>query len=174
MTDASKDLILTLYINGISDYIQGTGQTILKADYVEKIKGPGDQNLILKHKPINSVAYVKYRDMDITDFDILNGQGILYKDYGWTLEGSSSPFMHDRVNYPYKNYEVSYNAGYDKVPSDLMMLVFSLIKSKHEYDQHLGLKSYKISDVSKTWGDEIAKLSPYDKSILFKYKGFKI
>lgn len=172
-TDVDQDLSLTIYINGISDYIQGVGNTILKADYTEKYQGTGTQELILNHRPINT-ATVKINESEITDFEILKGRGILFRDFGWHMQGSSFPMMHDRVNQAYKTIEVNYNAGFKTVPGDLMMLVSALIKNQRDYDKQGNLKSYKISDVAKTWGEEAVKLSPQHQTILLKYRGFKV
>lgn len=175
--DNSKDFILTIYINGISDYIQGVGQSILKTDYIEKLQGTGTQNLILNHRPINTVEYVKVNNNEVDDYEIVSNQGILYRDYGWAMEGSRSPMMHDRVNKTYKTIEVSYNAGYDTIPSDLLMVVLTLIDNIYSMNldsESKSMKSYKISDVSITWRDEALKLSPELQSTLTKYKGINV
>jgi hypothetical protein len=172
--DTSKDFTLEVYINGISDYIQGTGNTILKTDYVEKYQGTGTQELVLKHKPINSVSKLTNSASDVTDYEILKSAGILYKDYGWGLSGSTSPMMHDRINKVYKTIEIEYNAGYENTPGDLLMVITAMIKNQYELDTSGTLKSYSISDVKKTWRDEVKKLSPAYQSILFKYKGINV
>lgn len=174
ITDTSKDIILTVYINGISDFIQGDGETFLAKDYVEKYHGTGTQNLILDHKPINSVTSILSSGNDLTDYEIIKNQGVLYRDYGWVMSGSTNPMMHDRINEVYKTIEVEYNAGYSKIPSDLAMLVFEMLDIKYQNNRANGLKSYKISDVSKTWKDVTEMLSPDYKTILFKYKGLNI
>lgn len=175
--DHSKDFILTVYINGISDYIQGPGQSMLATDYVEQYQGTGTQNLILKHKPINSIASLKQGNSDVKDYEILSGLGILYRNSGWPLDGSSNPFMHDRVNWSYKYIEVKYNAGYQTVPSDLLMVLLGMIDSMYSMNidaDSKSMKSYKISDVSITWRDTVMALSPSDQAIISKYKGINI
>ena len=148
--------------------------SILKTDYVEKYKGTGTQNLILNHKPINSVSKITNQGIDVSDYEILKSQGILYRDYGWTMYGTTSPMMHDRINQSYKTIEVHYNAGFENVPSDLIMVILALIKNQFELDTQGNLKSYKISDVQKTWRDEVQKLSPEYQSIILRYKGLNI
>ncbi len=176
ITDTTKDFTLTMYINGISDYIQGNGGTVLAKDYTEKYQGNGTQNLILKHRLINSVATLKSFDTEITGYEILSGPGMLYRDGGWGISGSSAPMMSDRVNWPSKSIEITYNAGYATVPSDLLMLVMALIKNQYEYDTKIesGLKSYSIGDVQMSWGDASKVLSSNQNSILNKYLGFRI
>lgn len=174
ITGTSKDIILTVYINGISDYILGEGKTILKTDYIEKYQGTGTQNLILNNKPVNSISSLKNNGEDVTNYEILKNEGVVYRDYGWVLSGSTRPMMHDRINQVYKTIEVEYNAGFDKVPSDLTMLVLELLDMKYNIHSSKGLASYKISDVAKTWKGVTEMLSPDYKTILFKYKGLNI
>lgn len=171
--DTSKDLLLEMYINGISDYIQGVGQSILATDYTEKYKGTGTQNLILKHKPINSVTLVKNKDSEVTDYEILSPIGILYRDYGWVAYGDNGGLMHDRLVNSYKTIEVEYNAGYNSTPSDLLMVIVDVIKKLEEDNQTGNLKSYQISDVQKTWKEEVKSNKEYT-SIIKKYRGINI
>lgn len=175
-SDTSKDFILEIYINGLSDSILGNGNTILKTDYTEKYKGLNTQDLVLKHRPINSVASLKQYGSDILGYEILSNQGVLYKDSGWFSAYSNAPMMHDVQNYISKDIEITYNAGYDQTPSDLLMLFLSMLKSQYEYDVLIksNLKGYKISDVSWTWGDSIKALSPEQTKIINKYIGIKI
>lgn len=175
--DNTKDFVLTVYINGFSDYIQGVGQSILKTDYKEKYAGTGTQNLILNNKPINSVTSLKIGNNDLKDFEVISSEGVLFRNSGWALNGTNYPFMHDRVNWSYKYIEVEYNAGYETVPSDLLMLMLAMIDGAYSMNLDIdgkSMKSYKISDVSITWRDEVMKLSSENQRILSKYKGINI
>lgn len=184
IADDSKDLILNIYIDGISETILGLiGRDIIAQDYVEKYAGTNSNALILKHYPINTVTAVKYvldgvvqETLDDESYDINSKSGILYNDLAWWKQGSSN-YMSSKINFPRRHIRVEYNAGYDETPADLKLLTLELIKSELGIDNNKGmeqgLKSYSISDVKMEWKDEI-KLSITQMAIINKYRGMKI
>lgn len=184
IADNSKDLILNIYIDGISETILDLiGRDIIAQDYVEKYAGTNSNALILKHYPINTVTAVKYvldgvvqQTLDNESYDINYKSGILYNDLAWWKQGSSN-YMSSKINFPRRHIRVEYNAGYTETPADLKLLTLELIKSELGIDNNKGidqgLKSYSISDVKMEWKDEI-KLSVTQMVVINKYKGMKI
>jgi hypothetical protein len=177
-TDTNIQNSLVMYINGVSNQMQKLiGRNIFASDYVEKYKGTDTTDLILKNYPINSVSSVKYivqggdfRDVDDSEYDIDEESGILSKETGWLLSGFSS-YMSDRIDFPRNNIEVSYNAGYTDVPTDLKMVCMQIVNDNYEWDHSQGtvLSSYKISDISFEWKDGI-KISNDQLNIILSYK----
>lgn len=184
IADTSKDLILNIYIDGISETILDLiGRDIIAQDYVEKYAGTNSNALILKHYPINTVTAVKYvldgvvqQTLDNESYDINYKSGILYNDLAWWKQGRSN-YMSSKINFPRRHIRVEYNAGYNEIPADLKLLTLELIKSQLGTDNNKGieqgLKSYSISDVKMEWKDEI-KLSVTQMAVINKYKGMKI
>lgn len=180
-SDTSKDLILPIYIDGISDLLDGMiGRDIFANDYTEKYQGTNSNSLVLRNYPINSVASVRYildgevlEELTEDDYEINKKSGILYKDNPWLMTGSSS-LMSGKINFPRRHIKVIYNAGYTETPADLKLICLQLIQSQYGFDTSngntKGLKSYSISDVKMDWKDEI-KLSETQIKTINKYKG---
>jgi hypothetical protein len=182
--DTSKDLILNLYIDGISELIEDMiGRDILAQDYVEKYAGTNSNALILKHYPINSVKSIKYvsdgtviQELDTNLCEINSKSGILYNDLAWWEEGGST-LMSRRINFPRRHIRVEYNAGYKEVPADLKLLTLQTIREQLGIDNsqglNKGLKSYSISDVKMEWKEEV-KFSESQLKVISKYRGVRI
>lgn len=182
-SDTSKDLILGIYIGGISELLDGMiGRDIFANDYTEKYKGTNSNSLVLRNYPINSVAAVQcvvdgeaVEELTEDDYEISSKSGILYKDTPWLIAGSSN-LMSSRINFPKRHIKVTYNAGYTETPADLKMICLQLIQSQLGLDSSSsttkGLKSYSISDVKMEWKDEI-KLSEAQIKTITKYKGVR-
>lgn len=179
IADTSKDTVLTIYINGVSNKIEKlTGRKLMAADYIEKYPGTNSNELVLKHYPINSVTAITYvyedqESIDINDYEyeIDSEEGILYKDNGWILEGFST-YMSRLINYPQRHIKVEYNGGFTDVPPDLKLVCLEYISDTYVADKGKGgtLKSYSISDVRMDFKDEI-KFSKDQLQTIMSYKG---
>ena len=176
-TETAEDMLLKLYIEGVSETILSLiGRDILATDYIEKYAGTDTDALILKHYPINSVKSIKYvlngevqKELKEGDYDINAKAGILYRDLAWWQTGGSS-LMCGRINYPRRYIKVEYNAGYEEVPADLKLLALELIKQQIEVSSRNGLKSYSISDVRKEWETNV-NLNTQQMQIIKKNRG---
>lgn len=181
--DTSKDLILPIYIEGISDLLDGMiGRDIFANDYTEKYQGTNSNSLVLRNYPINSVTAVRYildgevlEELTEDDYEINKKSGILYKDSPWLMTGYSN-LMSGRINFPRRHISITYNAGYTETPADLKLICLQLIQNQYGLDSSSatskGLKSYSISDVKMDWKDEI-KLSETQIKTINKYKGVR-
>lgn len=182
-SDTSKDLILPIYIDGISDLLDGMiGRDIFANDYTEKYQGTNSNSLVLRNYPINSVTAVRYildgevlEELTEDDYEINKKSGILYKDSPWLMTGYSN-LMSGRINFPRRHISITYNAGYTETPPDLKLICLQLIQSQYGFDTSngntKGLDSYSISDVKMDWKDEI-KLSETQIKTINKYKGVR-
>lgn len=168
-----NDLVLEIYINGISDMIlKMIGRNILATDYIENIQGTNTEYLLLKNYPVNSVRSVVIdgmMEMDSTDYEVDNN-GIIFKGSGWWASGYSD-LMSRRRTLTQRTIRVNYNAGYEEVPSDLKLLTLGIIKGQINFDTSgaNGMKSYSISDVKITWADEV-KFTESQMVIINNYK----
>lgn len=179
LTDTSKDIDLTIYINGVCNAVEKMiGRNIMATDYTEKYKGTNSPELILKHYPVNSIADVNYvldgtiyRTLDDYEYDIDEESGILTNDRGWRLQGYSS-YMSDKIDYPRRHIQVQYNAGYTEAPPDLKLVCLQYISDSYVMDNSQGgtFKSYSISDVRMDFKDEI-KFSEEQRKVILSYKG---
>ncbi|KEI18256.1 head-tail connector protein [Clostridium haemolyticum] len=182
--DTSKDLILKLYMEGITEIIEGEiGRDILAKDYVEKYPGTNSNSLILKQYPINSINSIKYicngsieKSLEEHEYDINTKAGILYRDLAWWQVGSSN-LMSGRINFPQRYIRVEYNAGYKEIPGDLKLLLLQLLKEQMGLDNseavNKGLRSYSISDVKLEWKSNI-RLSEMQLATIKKYRSIRI
>lgn len=184
--DTSKDLILKLYMEGITEIIEGEiGRDILAKDYVEKYPGTNSNSLILKQYPINSINSIKYmfnglreKELKNFEFDVNFKAGIIYKDSKWLDVGvGESNLMSGRINFPQRYIRVEYNAGYKEIPGDLKLLLLQLLKEQMGLDNseavNKGLRSYSISDVKLEWKSNI-RLSEMQLATIKKYRSIRI
>ena len=184
LEDTSKDLILNIWIEGISETIFTLiGRDIMARDYIEKYPGTNKNAIVLKHYPINKIAEIaqvldnQVQSLyEIEEVDINKKSGIIYKDLAWCKVGGSS-LMGGFINFPRRHIKVNYNAGYTEVPADLKLLALQMLGEQYaimtSQGTKKGLKSYSISDVKYTWENE-SKLSQSQLGIINKYKGARV
>jgi hypothetical protein len=121
---SSQSTLAGLLITAISDRVKAlTRRTITAADYTEYIDGHGDNIILLRQYPVNSVTNI-YLDGDrafadasalaSTDYYLNEDTGIIELYSKTTAEGA-------------KTVKVSYNAGYSTTPEDLQQAVFEAL-----------------------------------------------
>lgn len=184
LEDTSKDLILNIWIEGVSETILNLiGRDIMAKDYIEKYPGTNKNAIVLKHYPINKIEEVaKVLDNEvqglytIDEIDINKKSGILYRDLAWWKTGGSN-LMSGFINFPRRHIRIKYNAGYKEVPADLKLLALQMLGEQYAImtseGTKKGLKSYSISDVKYTWENE-NRLSQNQLGIINKYKGIRV
>lgn len=182
--DTSKDTILNIYIEGISEMIFGMiGRDILAQDYIEKYPGTDTNSLVLQHYPVNEVKSIKYVSnntvidiLEKEEYEVNKKAGILYKDFAWWQVGGNN-LMSNGICFPKRHIKVEYNAGFEKIPADLKLLFLELLQQQYNFYNSKsgkeGLKSYSISDIKLEWKSEV-RLTDSQRKIIAKYKGVRV
>jgi len=153
ISDASKDNILTRYINYATDLIEKycNNRRFKETTYTdEEVNGSGTHYLNLKHFPVTSITKLEYRtssDYSASDFDQVDTS-----DY--ILESSDSGMIYFPRGFVRgtRNYRVTYIAGYATIPHDLEeacgQLVSYLYKNAGKTE---GIKSETLGRYSVTY-----------------------
>lgn len=120
----SQSTLAGLLITAVSKRVIAlTRRKIYAADYTEYIDGHGDDIIILKQYPVNSITNI-YLDsgrtfaaasaLETTDYYLNSDEGIIQLYSKTTARGS-------------KTIKVAYNAGYSTIPEDLQQAVFEAL-----------------------------------------------
>jgi len=148
------------------------GDAIEADDYIEDHDGHGQEDLILNHRPINSVAYVR-EDYSRAFASSANLDTTLYT-FDSTAD-ETNPGIIEFVDYRppngKRNVRVSYNAGYATIPTDVVLAchmwvahVFEQRKDRGLTNQSLGNRSYGL-DLSEIPADVRKLLLPYSTGV---------
>ena len=114
--NTSKDNLITRKINQATRMIENYCNTRFKAtDYTEYYDGIGGSELVLRHRPINSVTSLSARQVTTNenDFDITDAEDYFIDEPAGVIEFLGSFYGN------YDSWKVVYNAGYDTIPEDV-------------------------------------------------------
>lgn len=171
-TDTSSDGVLIQLINQASASIErALGRKLRRTTYTERIKGTGNQYILVENYPVNAVEYIKQAgeviDPGLYDFTTRGNAGVIYKDDGWGYAGYPHGLTGDSIAAS-RNLEVRYEAGYTlpgdatqadpcDLPADLEGLCQEMVQyafGKLQTGGSAGLKSFSISDVRWEWSTD--------------------
>lgn len=169
ITATTWDLELGVLVTRITKAIKShCGDAIEAADYVDDYDGYGQEELILDHRPVNSIAYIR-EDYSRAFAASSNVDTTLYAcDF---TDDETNPgivqFIDWRPPRGKRNVRVSYNAGYATIPADVVLAchmwiahVFEQRKDRGLTNQSLGNRSYGL-DLSEIPADVRKLLLPY-------------
>lgn len=173
----TEDSRLEAYINTISSAIEKYLKRTLKAgDYTEKYSGTDEQELILNNYPVNSVDSVAIDGIELNeeDYEFLSS-GVLLKSDGWLISGLGN-YLSGKIDFPERNIEVTYNAGFETVPDDLKLVVYEAVSDLYFRKKSGGevIQSKKVDDVSVTFVKKEGLFSPDILTVLNGYKRRRI
>ena len=136
----NDDALLGDLITQISAFVENVIQrSILTATHVETYRGTGGSRFLLRNWPVQSVTAVEWGETRIdTQVDAVgNASGIATDGRSLILVGQRTPY--DRP------VRVTYVAGYDAVPADLMLAVTELVGEAYSARTHIGETSHASS-----------------------------
>jgi hypothetical protein len=122
LTVSTHDALLGDLIKQVSDAMRYEARfTFEKQKYEELLPGHGSTTLMLKARPILSVASVTYKGEALTDFSIEDSWlGFLYRELGWTWTAQGFSRLGTLTPIPDSekpDFKVTYYAGYS-LPGD--------------------------------------------------------
>jgi hypothetical protein len=129
--DPVTDGILGSLITALSAYVpQVLDRGILAADYSEIYDGNGGQALLMRQRPVISVASVAWNGFTLTTPGGLSSSGIWTDGRSIRLNGQSFP-----LGIP---VQIAYRAGYAAVPADVSLACAELVAEAYFRRMHVG------------------------------------
>lgn len=153
ITGLEDNQLINFYSDAIIKKIENLiGYSIEKSEKTEKILGIDKNLLYLTRRPVAEVSSVTIDNKDIP--------------FEWSE--NQNYIMLNEIICCNMFVEVTYTAGYDELPNDLILLIGNLIKNEMALSNSNGMKSYKIKDIAYTWIDGL------ENDELFTEKVFNI
>lgn len=170
--DTGSDGVLIQLIDRASASIErALGRKLRRATYTERLKGTGNQYLLVEHYPIRAIEYIKQAGTEISpglyDSSMQGHAGVIYKDDGWSYHGYPYGLTGDPITGS-RDIEIRYTAGYvlpweatdeepSNLPADLEGLAQEMVQyafGKLQTGGSGGLKAFSISDVRWEWSED--------------------
>lgn len=162
--DQAQDGRLERFINTASDRISNYCERQLVAgDTVDILHGGMTNMVMLQEWPINSISEVAIDSEGVFGPDtVIQPENYRMVDEGTLLYNTIFP-------YGYGNVRVTYNAGYQTIPSDLEMAAILLVEWLHRFrsNQNIGRSALSKGDESVTILQDIP---PIIRSLLDPYR----
>jgi hypothetical protein len=137
---------------------------ILSASYSAVINGRGNAQINLPNSPITAIASLKIDGVAVSASSAPGNAGYVFDDDWVYLRGDYQVFTRG-----VQNVEVSYTAGYTKVPLDLAQAVVDMVASKYKrrLDLHVTGRTLDGQTISYTMAD----LPKQTEAVFDKYRG---
>ena len=151
ITGSGDDAKLTRWIDGVSEFIVGLiGRPIEEATYTEEVyNGTGEHKIFLRHIPLTDTeTFVAQEGNDNFGggaFDTVdNSEYVLYKEQGYVI-------FRFRTTKGFKNYKLTYSAGFATIPEDLQTLTRTLVSLIYNQRLSAGKASESIEGAEIDW-----------------------
>lgn len=162
ITTSNDDALLTELVASANAFVLSyIGRDIEAKDYVEKYNGTGSVGITLDNDPIISIAAVAVDGRSVpvsTGHDV---PGYFFVDSQLVLRGSV--FTRGK-----RNVDVSYRAGFDTVPADIMQAANYVAAQMYKRRDRIGVSSKTIGQ--ETISYDAADLDTKSRGILNQYK----
>lgn len=147
VTGIENEKVLDFYIKGIISKIErAIGYELLKCEKTEFVQGVDTNVVYLKRKPVERVSKALWLNQELS-FKVDEHRLLL------TAPLCQSEFL-----------EVTYTAGYEELPFDIQMFIFSTLKENLANES--GLKSFSLKDVSYSYFDKIQQSENFRRGII--------
>lgn len=141
------DEVLDFHVKGVISKIESMiGYKLLKRQITEFVGGVDTNVVYLKAKPVERVSNVLWLNNEVN-----------YKQDKHRLI-LDAPLCHSDF------LEVTYTAGYDELPYDIQMFIFSAIKEL--LANEAGLKSFSLKDVSYSYFDKVQQSDNFRRGVI--------
>ena len=125
---------------------QAIGYDLVKCEKTEFIQGVDTNVVYLNRKPVEQVSKALWLNEELS-FRVDEHRLIL-----------TAPFCQSEF------LEVTYTAGYDVLPLDIQMFIFSTLKENLANEN--GLKSFSLKDVSYSYFDKVQQSENFRRGII--------
>lgn len=147
LTGITDEQLLKVYVDGIISRIERIiGYELVKCEKTEFIQGVDTNVVYLNRKPVERISKALWRNQEVS-YRQEKHRLIL------TAPLCQSEFL-----------EVTYTAGYEYLPYDIQMFIFSSIKESIANES--GLKSFSLKDVSYSYFDKVQQSENFRRGII--------
>lgn len=127
--DVSTDDGAAIAVSAASDICRKVSeQQFTRGTATETYDGTGTASLLLRQHPVNSAGTVLVNGGTVTDWVLDDNKGMLVRKIASSDDWTNWPWSTSTVRWPEgrQNIEVTYDFGYDAVPSDVKMVALSI------------------------------------------------
>lgn len=147
ITGITDDTLIDFLVKGTISRIERIiGYELVKCEKTEFIQGVDTNVVYLNRKPVEHISKALWRNQEVS-YRQEKHRLIL------TAPLCQSEFL-----------EVTYTAGYEYLPYDIQMFVFSSIKESIANES--GLKSFSLKDVSYSYFDKVQQSENFRRGII--------
>lgn len=147
ITGITDDALIDFLVKGTISRIERIiGYELVKCEKTEFIQGVDTNVVYLNRKPVEHISKALWRNQEVS-YRQEKHRLIL------TAPLCQSEFL-----------EVTYTAGYEYLPYDIQMFVFSSIKESIANES--GLKSFSLKDVSYSYFDKVQQSENFRRGII--------
>lgn len=147
ITGITDDALIDFLVKGTISRIERIiGYELVKCEKTEFIQGVDTNVVYLNRKPVEHISKALWRNQEVS-YRQEKHRLIL------TAPLCQSEFL-----------EVTYTAGYEYLPYDIQMFVFSSIKESIANES--GLKSFSLKDVSYSYFDKVQQSKNFRRGII--------
>ena len=147
ITGITDDALIDFLVKGTISRIERIiGYELVKCEKTEFVQGVDTNVVYLKRKPVERVSKALWLNQELS-YRVEEHRLIL------TALLCQSEFL-----------EVTYTAGYDVLPLDIQMFIFSTLKENLANES--GLKSFSLKDVSYSYFDKVQQSENFRRGII--------
>lgn len=151
ITGIEDEILLKFYIDAIIGKISKVlGYNILLSKNNHYLPGVCKEYTYVVARPLKEILQVKFNNNDITGRCEIGSERKILLDFDLCSD---------------ENIQVEYMAGYDKLPPEIQMFIFSQTASMTREAQTNGLSSYSIESISYSFLNQITKSSDFINSV---------
>lgn len=143
----TDDALIDFLVKGTISRIERIiGYELVKCEKTEFIQGVDTNVVYLNRKPVEHISKALWRNQEVS-----------YRQEKHRLI-LTAPFCQSEF------LEVTYTAGYEYLPYDIQMFIFSSIKESIANES--GLKSFSLKDVSYSYFDKVQQSENFRRGII--------
>ena len=147
ITGITDDALIDFLVKGTISRIERIiGYELVKCEKTEFVQGVDTNVVYLERKPVERVSKALWLNQELS-YRVEEHRLIL------TAPLCQSEFL-----------EVTYTAGYDVLPLDIQMFIFSTLKENLANES--GLKSFSLKDVSYSYFDKVQQSENFRRGII--------
>lgn len=153
LTRIEEENLLDFYVQAVIKRIERVlGYELTKSEITEFLQGLNTNTLYLSKKPVERISKV-----------IWGCEELPYRQENHCIIFNIEICQSEMV-------EVTYTGGYEELPYDVQMFIFSKVKEMQEMNETTGLKSYSVKDISYTYKDNKEFENKFNEDVLELFK----
>lgn len=153
LTGIEEENLLDFYVQAVIKRIERVlGYELTKSEITEFLQGLNTNTLYLSKKPVERISKV-----------IWGCEELPYRQ-------ENHQVIFDIEICQSETIKITYTGGYEELPYDVQMFIFSKVKEMQEMNETTGLKSYSVKDISYTYKDNKEFENKFNQDVLELFK----